>query len=97
MSASQKSRRRFGERNIKVLTNLRVLFCPARYRHAGPNGPEAGLQRAVARFFCCLKQDEQDGQDEQDERGLGAAQQLWLQRHPFFRAMSQKIIPAQSG
>ena len=31
-------------------------------------------------FFCCLKQDFQDEQDEQDERGLGAAQQLWMQR-----------------
>ena len=41
----------------------------------GPNG------FAVARlFFCCLKQDGQDVQDEQDERGLGAAQQLWMQR-----------------
>ena len=64
-------------RHIKVLTDLRVLLCPACYRHAGPYGPEEGLQRAVARFFpCCLKQDEQDlqdGQDEQDARGLGAA------------------------
>ena len=27
-------------RNIKVLTDLRILFCPAFYRHAGPYGPE---------------------------------------------------------
>ena len=26
--------------NIKVLTDLRILFCPACYRHAGPYGPE---------------------------------------------------------
>ena len=32
----------------------------------------------VARFFCCLKQDCQDIQDFQDERGLGAAQRLWI-------------------
>ena len=39
---------------------------------------------AVARFFCCLKQ---DVQDEQDEGGLGAAQQLWRQRSDLFRSV----------
>ena len=37
--------------DIKVLTDLRVLLGPARYRHAGPNGPEAGLL-----FGCCAEQ-----------------------------------------
>ena len=38
-------------RNIKVLTDLSIPRAPACYRHAGPNGPEAELQRAVARPF----------------------------------------------
>ena len=71
-------------RNIKVLTDLSIPRGPACYRHSGPNGPEEGclfgccIEQAkrtiglmsVARFFCCLKQ------AEQDERGLGAAQRL---------------------
>ena len=35
-------------RNIKVLADLRVLFCPAFYRHAGPYEPEEGAFSAVA-------------------------------------------------
>ena len=36
--------------DIKVLTDLRVLRGPACYRHAGPDGPEAGLI-----FGCCAE------------------------------------------
>ena len=81
-------------RNIKGLTDLRVLLGPACYRHAGLPDLKKGMPFRLLRrasetrhrfdaggaFFCCLKQDFQDEQDEQDERGLGAAQGLWMQR-----------------
>ena len=36
-------------RNIKVLTDLRILLCPACYRHEGPYGPEEGAFRMLRR------------------------------------------------
>ena len=54
---------------IKGLTDLSLLFCPARYRHVLTD------LSILRRPSCgCLKQDVQDEQDAQDERGLGAAQ-----------------------
>ena len=43
-------------RNIKVLTDLRILFCPAFYRHEGPHGPKAvRVCRASPRCPCILE------------------------------------------
>ena len=55
--------RRWCAVEIKVLTDLGLLFLPSIYRHSGPIGPLARV--AVARLLR-LKQDLQDVQDLQD-------------------------------
>ena len=65
--------------DIKVLADLRVLLCPARYRHAGPYGPGSGFAFRMLRRASETRR----GFD-----GGGAfGKRLWMQRRGLFRSI----------
>ena len=64
--------------DIKVLTDLRVLRGSACYRHAGPDGPEAGFAFRMLRRVSETRR----GFD-----GGAFGKRLWMQRRNLFRSV----------